>query len=444
MKSLAKLLLRMVLIVTFAPRLAGAAPAPITFDPALYQVLADVDSAATIPAGTKITTANWQQYKQFMTIWMQAAYQGQYHWYVVAGKPEYIVEVAPATHYPLPAKFVENTAKYGGQTELKPLPSGGYTWSGYVAGLAFPNPTEPNLGVKILYNSWAGFAPMISHWSDVAFSMDRYGNIAVGRGNSTFYRLSHLSEPGQPVDLPFANGLFYSSRFMSDFPEQVKYFTELTLQRDDPTKVVEVYAFLPSLRRVLRLSGAARCAPIAGSDFIQEDNDSLPANYDVSVLGKKKVLMPIADPVMAYDPNSYVQPSGGFPGWMKPTTGKWELRNFYVLDLKWIRARGPFCNSHRVIYVDTETWGRPLVGEFYDNDGKFWKANWSVASPIDFRGQHTLIVPPSICALMGMDFQNGHETLTVESPSTVDDAVPGEFKDIETMTSPGGLARIMK
>jgi hypothetical protein len=204
-----------------------------------------------------------------------------------------------------------------------------------------------------------------------------------------------LSEPSQPVNLPFANGVFYSSRVMVDSPEQFKYLTELTLQCDDPTRVAEVYTFLPSLRRALRLSTAAHCAPLLGSDFVQEDNDWLPSNYDVSLLGKKKVLIPIADPAKAYDPDSYVPPSGRFPGWIKPTAGKWELRNFYVLDMQWIQSRGFFCYSHRVVYVDCEIWSRPYMGDFYDRDGKLWKTALSITAPVDFRGQHTLIYPAS-------------------------------------------------
>jgi hypothetical protein len=286
---------------------------------------------------------------------------------------------------------------------------------------------------------------MIDHGPNAGWSIDRYNNAGEGRGSATAYRLAHLSEPGQPVNLPFANGIFYSTRYVVDSPEQVKYFTELTLQYDDPTRVPEVYAFLPSLRRALRLSAAAHCAPILGSDFVQDDNNWVPANYDVSLLGKRKVLMPIADPAKAYDPNSFVEPSGRFPGWMKPTAGKWELRNFYVLDLQWIQARGTFCYSRRVLYVDYETWLHPMMGENYDRYGKFWKANFPIAVPIEFRGQHTMIFSASVIAVMGLDFENGHESEAVDTaPATVDDAVPGEYKDIEEMTSPGGLARIMK
>ena len=125
----------------------GSAGAQLTYDVANYKALADADSAETIPVGTKITLQNWKQYKKFMQVWMQAAYEGQYKWHV-GSSPEYTVEVGAAQHYPPPRKFVEDTEKYGGQAKLVRLPSGGMKWEGYVAGVPFPNPTEPDLGVN--------------------------------------------------------------------------------------------------------------------------------------------------------------------------------------------------------------------------------------------------------------------------------------------------------
>ena len=63
-----------------------------------------------------------------------------------------------------------------------------------------------------------------------------------------------------------------SSRFSINAPEQEKYTTQLSLLPDDPQKVQEIYMFVPALRRSVRLSSAARCAPILGSDFNQDDN----------------------------------------------------------------------------------------------------------------------------------------------------------------------------
>ncbi len=101
----------------------GLAGAQLTYDAANYKALADAGSSDTIAPGTKITLQNWRQYKKFMQVWMQAAYEGKYKWHVGSG-PEYTVEVGPTHHFPMYEKFLEDTEKYGGQAQLVPLSSG--------------------------------------------------------------------------------------------------------------------------------------------------------------------------------------------------------------------------------------------------------------------------------------------------------------------------------
>jgi len=422
--------------------LAGAAAAQVTYDPAAYKALADSDSAATIPPGTKITSSNWQQYKQFMPIYMQSAYRGGYQ-YKVGPQADYTVEVAPTVRYPMPAKFVENTEKYGGQTKLDTLPSGGLKWSGYTAGLAFPNASEPNIAAKMAYNLWADYRPRMALFYAWNWLVDRFGNVTNLKSSDAFYRLSHLSEPGYPLNLPFANGIFYSSHLMVEEPEQSKYTTELTVQPDDPTRVEELYVFLPSLRRSLRMSSAARCAPILGTDFIEDDNAWLPTNFKFTYLGKKQLLTPITDHAKAFDHDSYLQPPASFPGWPKARITKWQLRDYYLIDFLWLKTLGSYCYSDRVVYIDADTWVSPLT-EAYDKGGKFWKVLWIIQTPIDYLGQNTLISLASISAVMSVDFQNSHITATVETPTLTNDQLKGEYADVQLMTSPGGLDRIMK
>ena len=51
----------------------GAARAEqMKFDPAAYTALVAGDASQSIPEGTKITLQNWQQYKDFMPIGVQA------------------------------------------------------------------------------------------------------------------------------------------------------------------------------------------------------------------------------------------------------------------------------------------------------------------------------------------------------------------------------------
>ena len=194
-----------------------------------------------------------------------------------------------------------------------------------------------------------------------------------------FYQISHLSEPGMPINMPYANGNFYVSRFLVTEAEQSKYTTELQSELDDPTRHPETFLFLPSLRRSLRLTAAARCGPITASDFVQDDNAYNPPLFQVDFLGEKKTADEHSDPAKAYDAHSYVglaDPTAGeFPGWPKAGSGHWELRTIDVIDLKWISALGPYCFSHRVYYTDRETWVA-LIADEYVNNGKLWKTLW--------------------------------------------------------------------
>ena len=57
---------------------ASVASAQVNYDEAHYKELIDSSSSETIAPGTKITLENWQQYRRFMPIGMQALYEGQY------------------------------------------------------------------------------------------------------------------------------------------------------------------------------------------------------------------------------------------------------------------------------------------------------------------------------------------------------------------------------
>ncbi len=450
MKSL-RLLWGTMITMAMLVCLCGSAAAQINYDVANYKALADADSPETIAPGTRITLQNWQQYKKFMPIWVQAAFSGKYKWHV-GSEPEYTIVVGPTRHYPLYTKFVEDTEKYGGQAQLVPLSDGGFSWKGYVAGIPFPNPTEPNKAVKLAYDTWANFRPKIMNFIAYNWLVDNYGNVSILESDDTFFRLMHLSDlPGGPVNLPSASGTYYASRFTEILPEQSKYTTELTLRPDDPTRIEEIYVFLPSLRRSLRLSSAARCAPILGTDFVEDDNAWMPTNFKITLLGKKKLLEPVMDYDKAFDRSSYMQPPTGFPVWPKAGRGHWELRDIYLLNLEWLTSHGAYCYSQRVFYQDAE-WLASVPLESYDRSGRFWKVVWESLVPIKFRGQNTMIEIASIATVSGVDFQNSHITATVEAPTTIDDdgagsdagPVPPQYRDVADVTTPGSLSRIMK
>jgi Protein of unknown function (DUF1329) len=138
------------------PRLANCQK----YDPALYAPLAD-SNAPEIPEGTVITLENWQKYKQYMTVALQQLFAGTYPFHLDASNPEYKIVVGPRRPILLPKQYISDTEKYSGQVKLRRLDTGGYTLDGYVAGVPFPNPTEPDLAAKLMYNGYYRFEDYI-------------------------------------------------------------------------------------------------------------------------------------------------------------------------------------------------------------------------------------------------------------------------------------------
>jgi len=96
-----------------------------SFDPSAYAALAG--PSEPVPPGTRITTANWQQYQRFLSVGLQALFSGRYFWKIPA---EAVLEVGPTIKIGLPKKYREDTEKYSQSVKLVPLPDGGYTISG--------------------------------------------------------------------------------------------------------------------------------------------------------------------------------------------------------------------------------------------------------------------------------------------------------------------------
>ena len=425
---------------------AQAVFAEMMFDPQHYRDLVDTSSSQTIPPGTKITLQNWRQYKNFMPVWLQATYSGDYHWHIGSG-PEFTIVVGPTSNFPLPKKFQEDTEKYHGQVTLEKLPDDGYTMKGYTAGVPFPNPTEPLMAVKVMYDAWLPWRPAVSYYYTWDRIVDRFGNVSPEDTADTFYEMGYLSDEGYPTTTAYGSDYFQAGRYFIAAPEQSKYTTELQLQPKDPTRLQELYAFLPSLRRSLRLSSAARCTPLLGTDYIADDGAWLPSNFAPKLLGQKKLLTIVMDPKFAYDPKSYAGggsvPSGSFPGWPVAGTNHWELRDYYVVDLLALPILGNYCYSHRIYYLDKQTWIVAQAGtENYDRSGKLYKMLWTAQVPINFRGQITTYSYATGMS-MAMDFQNQHVTWNNDTPVQIDNEVPAESRDPVNAT-PAALARVMQ
>ncbi len=98
------------------------------FDDKPFLELNSADSSDAPPLGTKITSANWQQYRKFLPLGVQAFLSGRYFWQIGSG-PDHYIEVGPTIKTALPTKYLADTEKYAGQAQLVKLPNGAPTIS---------------------------------------------------------------------------------------------------------------------------------------------------------------------------------------------------------------------------------------------------------------------------------------------------------------------------
>ncbi|MBF6567877.1 MAG: DUF1329 domain-containing protein [Candidatus Binataceae bacterium] len=405
-----------------------------------------------IPEGTIITPQNWQTYKDFMPDGMQALLSGQLPWKVPA---DFQMVVGPTHDYPVGKEYRANTEKYAGTTKIVDLPDGRHTVKGYVAGMPFPNPSEPNRGYKILVDEWYHYVPYLICGYLNSRLTDRLNNVTYNQALLVYRRLSHISDYNQPITNPQSQGIDYSEYTMLTAPEQSKYATDLTLYYDDPTRNEDVFLFIPALRRSLRLSSAARCTPWFATDWSQDEIRAGSYNggitkFDAKVLGEQKAITMVSspDPVLWGNWNNYYQPFY-LP---RPAIGKWELRDVYKLSIRRIPSlRSGYCYGNRVQYLDKQTYINGWT-DLYDQNDKLWKISpyLSIAVPVPHEGMQ---IPTQDFIAAMWDVQNAHTTVTI----TNDDHgnynrhneecrnYKGEnFDDVKKFSSTAGLSEILR
>jgi Protein of unknown function (DUF1329) len=413
----------------------------------------------TIPPGTKVDLSNWQQYQQFMTEGMKSIFAGDHFWSVPKDTEIIVGSTIPIGR---PKLYIDNTEKYGSQTKLVRLDSGGYVPSQYTAGAPFPDPTsgDPELiGEKVHWDAYYRPQARTEFAPNCTTAIDRYGNrTRTSDTNVVFTQMTHLSSPTYPLALPDNGGYYRAAYIQQTAPEQGKYTTTLLLTPDDPTRVDELYTFVPSLRRSLRLSQAARCAPLFGTDFTWEDLDGgppgLPHLFDMKYLGTKKILGLVHQNPHAYDscgsstglPSTYYHDAAKQTlSWPKPASGDWELRDVYVVAYTRLPqfAKG-YCYSKRILYIDRDTFF-PLAFDLWDSAGNLYKMIllFNLVVDIPHTSDHLLTLAPA--AGYAVNFLDLHASTFIGSRPCIDhDCDAGGWSDVRRYATADGLMQILQ
>ena len=295
------------------------------------------------------------------------------------------LEIGPMHRDYTPApEYQAVTEKYRGQARLGPDGS----LENYTAGLPFPMDEidctgDPNAGSKIMWDfdyRWEGDGSrtkyFYSYW-DRGEQLPLYYE-----GTAKVVKLSHRIEDqyaktdgdifrgekrkeafGIEVNAPFdARGIMLMSyRYKSsDRPR-------------DSAKNDDTWVYVPTLRRVRRISTAQRTDAVAGTDFTMDDLRSFAGivpQYNWTCLGEMEMIGPSNSKVKAYP---YNDDHNFGPYGLSYADDRWEVRS--VLKIRMVPKNADHPYHHKDIYVDKQVF-EALYSFAYDQKEELWKIIW--------------------------------------------------------------------
>jgi len=293
------------------------------------------------------------------------------------------LEIGPAYRDYSPApEYQEATATFADQSKIGPDDS----LESYVAGQPFPMDeidcaNDPQAGVKIAWNfdyRWEGdgtFAHFYYSYWDRGEQLPLYYE-----GTSRAINLAHRAEP-ELVE-KHEGDLFSGEKRKNAFgievtaPFDARGINVMTYRyksSDAPrseAKNDDTWVYLPTLRRVRRISTAQRTDAVSGTDFTLDDLRSFSGivpQYEWSCLGEMELLAPMNSKVKAYP---YDEDHNFGPYGLSYADDTWELRK--AVKIRFVPKNADHPYHHKDIYIDKQTL-EPLYSFAYDQKEELWK-----------------------------------------------------------------------
>ena len=358
---------------------------------------------ADVAPGDKIDATNVAKAKDLISPGLE--------WCIKRGFPITVVE---SKRVEWPKAYKEATEKYAPQVKLS---ADGLTVSNYVAGQPFPNldPKDPQFALKIMWNYEYGFANGLDDTDLRNFDADtgtipQAGPMTVER----HFLLDHLRrlfwtgrlyvdpkpEKPNPNGYRVQQGLYPILE-----PFDLKGVGALGNRYIDSAKQDDSWLYLPSLRRVRRLSTAQRSDALFGQDTDVDSYYGYAGQVswmDWKYLGEKEVLGAVHAEHFPVKWDAKVD-------WAFDDV--WEKRKVYVIE--GTSKLPQYAYSKRVLFIDKEYWGIPF-SDIYDRSGELWKL-W--INDVSFRksvpGNNAIVYEdemPFAPAIVMVDLQLEHAT----------------------------------
>lgn len=268
--------------------------------------------------------------------------------------------------------YKEATEKYSGQVKLAP---DGRSLVGYVAGLPFPkiDPNDPQIALKIMWNY--DHKPYVSDDLDLRnFDADT-GPVSTGPMQvERHFLLDHLRS------LSYDGRLYVDPKPSLPNPDEVrgksslhpilepfdlKGVGETSIRYLSPDRQDDTWLYLPSLRRVRRLSSAQRSDALFGQDTDVDSYYGYAGQvpwFEWKYLGEKEILASFHSEAF---PVKYCEGAGDFV-----FCDDWEKRTAYVVE--GVPKQPQYAYGKRLIFVDKDTYFI-AYSDIFDRSGQLWK-----------------------------------------------------------------------
>ena len=327
------------------------------------------------------------------------------------------LEVGPFyADYTPPPEYKKATEQFKGQARIGPDES----LENYTAGEPFPMDGidckgDPQAGIKIMWNfdyAWEGdgtFANFFYSYWDRGEQLPLYYE-----GTSRTVILSHRVEPEllaqQEGDLfrkerrKNAFGIEVTAPFDARGINLMTYRYKASDNPRSSAKNDDTWVYLPTLRRVRRISTAQRTDAVSGTDFTLDDLRSFAGivpQYRWACLGEMDVIAPMNTKVRAYP---YEKEHNFGPYGLSYADDVWEVRKAVKVRMTPKNTDHPY--HHKDIYLDKETLV-PLYSFAYDQKEELWKIlwhnkRWSEADPDYYKGWEGIPQPRDLKVVSDM------------------------------------------
>jgi hypothetical protein len=277
--------------------------------------------------------------------------------------------------YPISEGRKAANQKFGGQARL----GRDHSLEGFTMGRPFPeiDPSDPQAGAKHAWNFHYKHDALegegrffFSYWDngeELPLSFE-----GTGWGMRLANRPDHMDRNGDIFDQEKRMG---AGGFNLTGPPDYRgisglgYAYKANDRPRDEARDVDVWIYIPDLRRVRRISGSQRTDSIAGTDMTPEDQggfQGVVTHFEWEYLGEVDLLAPIDTRLKGYP---YSRNENFGPYGFSLGNDIWQLRKAIVLEMT-PKERHPY--SRKRLWLDKDTYVA-LYAAAYDRRGELWK-----------------------------------------------------------------------